>query len=128
MRRTALYGDGWLGIWCSPERYAAALTEIAARADAAGRPPPAHNGIQLWIGIDDDAARPARVSLKACSSFYRIPFERFEKYAPYGTPQRVAESLSRYGDAGCRLFNLMPIAADADTGIAAVAEIKRLLG
>ena len=59
--------------------------------------------------------------------FYRIPFERFEKYAPYGTPQRVAESLSRYGDAGCRLFNLMPIAADADTGIAAVAEIKRLL-
>ncbi len=127
MRRTALYGDGWLGIWCSPERYAAALAEIAALADAAGRAPPALNGIQLWIGIDDDAARARARLAKGMQQFYRIPFERFEKYAPYGTPQRVAEALSRYRDAGCRLFNLMPIAADPAAGIAAVAEIKRLL-
>jgi alkanesulfonate monooxygenase SsuD/methylene tetrahydromethanopterin reductase-like flavin-dependent oxidoreductase (luciferase family) len=128
MRRTALYGDGWLGIWCSPQRYAQALTEIADRAAEAGRPAPAHNGIQLWIGIDDDAAHARARLAKGMESFYRIPFDRFEKYSPYGTPEAVAEALARYRDAGCRLFNLMPVASDPEAGIAAVAEIKRLLG
>jgi alkanesulfonate monooxygenase SsuD/methylene tetrahydromethanopterin reductase-like flavin-dependent oxidoreductase (luciferase family) len=127
MRRTALYGDGWLGIWCSPERYRRALEEIADQAAQVGRPAPVHNGIQLWIGIDDDRAHARARLAKGMERFYRIPFDRFEKYSPYGTPAAVAESLARYRDAGCRLFNLMPIAADTDTGIAAVAEIKRLL-
>ena len=112
MRRTALYGDGWLGIWCSPQRYAQALMEIADRAAEAGRSAPAHNGIQLWIGIDDDPARARARLAKAMEQFYRIPFERFEKYSPYGTAEVVAEALARYRDAGCRLFNLMPVAAD----------------
>ena len=127
MRRTALYGDGWLGIWCSPQRYAQALAEIAQLAARAGRPVPSHNGIQLWIGIDDDAAHARARLAKAMERFYRIPFERFEKYSPYGTPAVIADALARYRDAGCRLFNLMPIAADPEEGIAAVAEIKRLL-
>ncbi len=127
MRRTALYGDGWLGIWCSPQRYATALREIADRAAAAERPAPAHNGIQLWVGIDDDAARARARLAKAMQRFYRIPFERFEKYSPYGTAAVVAEHLAQYRDAGCRLFNLMPVAANPEAGIAAVAEIKRLL-
>jgi len=128
MQRTALYGDGWLGIWCSPQRYAQALTEIAVRAAAAGRPAPMHNGIQLWIGIDNDPAKARGRLAKGMERFYRMPFERFEKYSPFGTPEVVAEALSRYRDEGCRLFNLMPVAADPETGIAAVAEIKRLLG
>jgi alkanesulfonate monooxygenase SsuD/methylene tetrahydromethanopterin reductase-like flavin-dependent oxidoreductase (luciferase family) len=128
MQRTALYGDGWLGIWCSPQRYAQALAEIAARAAAMGRPVPMHNGIQLWIGIDNDPAKARARLAKGMERFYRIPFERFEKYSPFGTPEVVAEALARYRDAGCRLFNLMPVAADPETGIAAVAEIKRLLG
>ena len=127
MRRTALYGDGWLGIWCSPQRYAQALAEIAHLAARAGKPVPSHNGIQLWIGIDDDAAHARARLAKAMERFYRIPFERFEKYSPYGTPAVIADALARYRDAGCRLFNLMPIAADPEEGIAAVAEIKRLL-
>ena len=127
MRRTALYGDGWLGIWCSPQRYAQALMEIADRAAEAGRSAPAFNGIQLWIGIDEDPARARARLAKAMQQFYRIPFERFEKYSPYGTAEVVAETLARYRDAGCRLFNLMPVAADPETGIAAVAQIKRLL-
>ncbi len=128
MQRTALYGDGWLGIWCSPKRYADALAEIATRAAAIGRAAPTHNGIQLWIGIDNDPVKARSRLAKGMERFYRIPFERFEKYSPFGTPEVVAEALARYRDAGCRLFNLMPVAADPETGIAAVAEIKRLLG
>lgn len=128
IRRTARYGDGWLGIWCSPERYAQALAEIAREATACGRPPPPQNGIQLWIGIDDDRTRARARLAKGMEAFYRVPFERFEKYSPYGTAAAVADTLARYRDAGCRLFNLMPIAQDAAAGIEAIAEIKRRLG
>jgi alkanesulfonate monooxygenase SsuD/methylene tetrahydromethanopterin reductase-like flavin-dependent oxidoreductase (luciferase family) len=128
IRRTARYGDGWLGIWCSPERYAQALAEIAREATACGRAPPAQNGIQLWIGIDDDHAHARARLARGMQAFYRVPFERFEKYSPYGTAAAVADTLARYRDAGCRLFNLMPIAQDAAAGIEAIAEIKRRLG
>jgi alkanesulfonate monooxygenase SsuD/methylene tetrahydromethanopterin reductase-like flavin-dependent oxidoreductase (luciferase family) len=127
MQRTARYGDGWLGIWCSPQRYAQALAEIAHEAAACGRPAPAQNGIQLWIGIDDDRDHARARLAKGMEAFYRVPFERFEKYSPYGTAAAVADTLARYRDAGCRLFNLMPIAPDAAAGIEAIAEIKRRL-
>jgi len=127
MQRTARYGDGWLGIWCSPQRYAQALADIARAASLCGRTAPTQNGIQLWIGIDDDRAHARARLAKGMEAFYRVPFERFEKYSPYGTVASVADTLSRYRDAGCRLFNLMPIAPDAAAGIEAIAEIKRRL-
>jgi len=37
LRRTARYGDGWLGLWVSPRRYAQACAEIAREAQAASR-------------------------------------------------------------------------------------------
>ena len=127
LRRTARYGDGWLGIWSTPQRYAQTLADIANEAASLDRPAPGHNGIQMWIGIDDDRAYARARLAKAMQQFYRVPFERFEKYSPYGTAAAVAKALTAYRDAGCRLFNLMPVAADPDAGIAAVAEIKRLL-
>ena len=61
-------------------------------------------------------------------NFYHVPFERFEKYSPYGTAAEVADFLARYRDAGCELFNIMPIAETDAAGIDAVAEIRARLG
>ena len=36
---------------------------------------------------------------------YRTPFERFEKYSPYGEPAEIADFLAAYVEAGCRFFN-----------------------
>ena len=60
-------------------------------------------------------------------NFYRIPFERFERYSPYGTPSEVAEFLRPYVDAGCSAFNLIARAQDEPTAIRGTAEVKRLL-
>ena len=49
--------------------------------------------------------------------FYRIPFESFERYSPYGTPAEVAEFLQPYVEAGCSAFNLIPRARDAATAL-----------
>jgi alkanesulfonate monooxygenase SsuD/methylene tetrahydromethanopterin reductase-like flavin-dependent oxidoreductase (luciferase family) len=128
LRRAARHGDGWLGIWSSAERYAATLARIREMASEAGRSePPARNGIQIWIGIDADRARARERLAKAMTAMYRIPYERFEKYSPYGTPEEVADFLAPYVDAGCREFNLMAVAENTETSIDAVAEIRRRL-
>jgi hypothetical protein len=61
-------------------------------------------------------------------AFYQLPFERFEKYCPYGTVEDVAEFLAPYVAAGCREFNLLAQAADDDRAIADTARVRRLLG
>jgi hypothetical protein len=60
-------------------------------------------------------------------AFYHLPFERFERYCPYGTAEDVAEFLGPHTAAGCTEFNLIPQAPDHDYAIAGPAEVKRLL-
>lgn len=127
LARCARYADGWLSIWCSPERFGDAVAKVTERAKRLGRPVPRLHGLQTWVGIDDDPALARRRLAAGMESFYKVPFDRFEKYAPYGTPADVAAALTPYRDRGCRLFNLMPVAADSDAGIEGIAEVKRLL-
>lgn len=129
LERAARFGDGWLAVWVSPERFAKAIASVNARALELGRPVPRQHGLQLWVGIDADKNRARARLAKGMEQFYHVPFERFEKYSPYGSAAQVAEFLARYRDAGCELFNIMPIAATDAAGIDAVAEIRtRLAG
>jgi hypothetical protein len=60
-------------------------------------------------------------------AFYQMPFEPFERYSPFGTPEHVAEFLSPYVDAGCSTFNVIPCASDMEAAIASVGEVRKLL-
>jgi len=126
--RTARHGDGWLGVWCSPSRYAQVLARIDEEAERTGRPGVRwQHGLQVWIGVDEDAARARERLATGMQSMYRIPFERFEKYSPWGGPDRIAEFLSPYVEAGCTSFNLMAVAESTERAIDAVAEVKQRL-
>ena len=127
LARAARHGDGWLGVWTSPQRFGQAVEDIAERARALGRKSPEAHGMQIWCGFDDAVDRARARLAKRMESFYQVPFERFERYAPAGTPAAVAEALLPYLRAGCRRFNLMPVAASEEAGIDAVAEVARLL-
>jgi len=128
VRRAAVYGDGWLGLWNSARRFAEVTASIDEQAVAAGRRdhPRAH-AMQVWCGIapDRDDAR-SRLS-SAMEGFYQIPFERFERYSPYGSPEEVADFLAPYVAAGCASFNLIPQSPDTATAVEGAAEVKRLL-
>jgi len=55
---------------------------------------------------------------------YRIPFERFEKYCPYGPPDQIADFLAGYVAAGARDFNVMAVAASSEAAVEGVAAIR----
>jgi alkanesulfonate monooxygenase SsuD/methylene tetrahydromethanopterin reductase-like flavin-dependent oxidoreductase (luciferase family) len=128
VRRAATLGDGWLGIWISPRRYTEVNDQIAERAAQAGRDSDGfEHALNVWCGFatSREAARePLATSMQA---FYQMPFEPFERYSPYGTPEDVAAFLHPYVEAGCSAFNVIPCAGDDETAIAAVGELRALL-
>jgi alkanesulfonate monooxygenase SsuD/methylene tetrahydromethanopterin reductase-like flavin-dependent oxidoreductase (luciferase family) len=131
LRRAARAGDGWLGIWNSPARFgqaASVIADEAARLGRVGADAPVRHAMQVWCGFGDSpgAARPALA--EAMQAMYTIPFERFEKYSPYGTPTEVAAFLGDYVDQGCTSFNLIPVTRDPELvidGAVAVGDLLR---
>jgi alkanesulfonate monooxygenase SsuD/methylene tetrahydromethanopterin reductase-like flavin-dependent oxidoreductase (luciferase family) len=126
--RAARLGDGWLAIWVSPRRFAAAREQIILEAAAAGRNPSGfEHALNVWCGFGA-TREAARVPLAAqMHGFYHMPFEPFERYSPYGTAEHIAEFLSPYIDAGCSAFNVIPCADDDETALAGVSEVRKLL-
>ena len=77
--------------------------------------------------MDPDKSRARERLAKAMQAMYQIPYERFERYSPYGSPSEIADFLAPYRDAGCRLFNVMPVASSSEASIDAVCELKERL-
>jgi alkanesulfonate monooxygenase SsuD/methylene tetrahydromethanopterin reductase-like flavin-dependent oxidoreductase (luciferase family) len=128
LRRAGVHGDGWLGVWVSPERFRAATTEVESVAAAAGRSGVKwHHGLHVWCGFGSDPNDATPRLANAMERLYRVPFANFDRYSPRGTPEDVAEALIPYLDAGCRSLNLIPTACDIDESIEAVAAVRRLL-
>jgi alkanesulfonate monooxygenase SsuD/methylene tetrahydromethanopterin reductase-like flavin-dependent oxidoreductase (luciferase family) len=128
LRRVARHGDGWLGLWVSPRRYADATALIGKYAAEAGRAATTwQHAMHVWCGLGaaPDAAR-SRLSA-AMEGFYRIPFGKFERYCPCGTPEQVAAGLRPYVAAGCRSFNLIPVADSERAAIDGVDAVRSLL-
>jgi alkanesulfonate monooxygenase SsuD/methylene tetrahydromethanopterin reductase-like flavin-dependent oxidoreductase (luciferase family) len=128
VRRVGRLGDGWLGLWNSPRRFAEAVELAATEADHVGRTdPPSRHAMQVWCGLAETKDTARACLAPAMEAFYQIPFERFERYSPYGTPEDVAEFLLPYVEAGCRSFNLIPQSPEDDEAVGASARVKALL-
>ena len=128
VRRAGRYGDGWLGIWVSPERFARATAEAESVADEDGRTGVDwHHGMTVWCGFGQNSADGTRAVASAMESLYTLPFDRFARYVPAGTPAEVAEALRPYVEAGCHTFNLLPQSLDVGSIPEAVGEVRRLL-
>jgi alkanesulfonate monooxygenase SsuD/methylene tetrahydromethanopterin reductase-like flavin-dependent oxidoreductase (luciferase family) len=128
VRRAARFGDGWLGVWVSPKRYAGVVEQINEEASAVSRDPRGfEHAINVWCGFAEERESARALLADGMQTFYQMPFEPFERYSPYGTPAEVAEFLRPYIDAGCSAFNIVPCAQDAEAAVAAVGELRELL-
>jgi alkanesulfonate monooxygenase SsuD/methylene tetrahydromethanopterin reductase-like flavin-dependent oxidoreductase (luciferase family) len=124
-RRAAALGDGWLGIWVSPKRYAVVTEQIASHAER--EPDTFQHALNVWCGFGSTREAARAPLAEGMQDFYQMPFEPFEKYSPCGTAEDVAEFLTPYIDAGCTTFNVIPCADDDETAIAAVGQVRKLL-
>ncbi len=122
--RTGRFGDGWMGAWCSVRRFEEASGIIRQAAEEAGRTDVDwQHGYQPWVGVADTADAARALVADAMEKFYHVPFGKFERYVPFGTPEDVAAMLVPYRDAGCRIFNLKVVAATDTESIAATGII-----
>ena len=129
LTRTATFGEGWLGVWCSATRFSQAVHSVTEQAEALGRSDVDWmHGYQPWVGLDRHDSGAAHTAVKdGMEAFYRIPFEKFERYTPSGTPAEVAEQLAPYIEAGARLFNIKVCATHAEEEVALRAELVAAL-
>lgn len=128
LRRTARYGDGWTAIWVSPRRMREAREKIDEWAAQAGRDPAGIElGLQLWYAVDDDPEEARRLLARRMEGFYQIPYERFERYSPYGRPEEIAQFLAPYLEAGCRHVNLVGAQRSQDEVVQAALAVRDAL-
>jgi alkanesulfonate monooxygenase SsuD/methylene tetrahydromethanopterin reductase-like flavin-dependent oxidoreductase (luciferase family) len=126
LRRAGRFGDGWFGIWVSAQRYAAACATVDDAGRDHGRTDVAwRHALNVWIGVGDDPGEARAHLAPAMERFYGIPYERFERWSPAGTPDDVATFLVPYVHAGARLINLIPAGRDLEHEIAASSAIRR---
>jgi probable F420-dependent oxidoreductase len=128
LRRAARYGDAWIAVWVSAQRMHEAREKIDEWATAAGRDPARIRlGLQLWHAVDDDRDQARERLARRMEGFYQIPYERFERYAPYGQPEEIAEFLTPYLEAGCDHLNLLSIQSSQEEVVQAALAVKEAL-
>jgi alkanesulfonate monooxygenase SsuD/methylene tetrahydromethanopterin reductase-like flavin-dependent oxidoreductase (luciferase family) len=129
LRRTGRYGDGWVGIWISPDRFATAVDRVAEEAERAGRENVAwqHN-MTIWCGLGPDRARAEQAVRDAMQSVYRLEPDVFARWCPAGTPADIAEFIAPYLEAGATSVSLIARGQDFAETIESVAEVRRLVG
>jgi alkanesulfonate monooxygenase SsuD/methylene tetrahydromethanopterin reductase-like flavin-dependent oxidoreductase (luciferase family) len=127
IRRTAAYGDGWLGIFCSARRFAATVERVRAAAAELGRPAPSWFGLSLWCGLDADGARARERLVHRLEALYNLPAEKFQHVTAAATPEQVAARLAPYVEAGAGHLTLVTVADSVHHGIDLAAEVRRLL-
>jgi probable F420-dependent oxidoreductase len=116
LTRAGRQGDGWVSYVVQPERYAQGVDKIRAAAAAAGRRLDdfafAHLGF-ITVGRDWESAKA--VWAQHLSRRYAQDFEPLaRKYGIIGTPEQCAETLARFGAAGCNYVLVNPIGDPKD--------------
>jgi probable F420-dependent oxidoreductase len=126
--RAGRYGDGYTGIWQSVERFRQAKEVIAEAALAAGRDPgEIEPGIQFWTSVAPEREVARALVSHGMESTYRLGFERFERYTPFGSAAEVAERIAPYVEAGARHVNLIHVQDSAEENIERGAEVRAAL-
>ncbi len=103
MRRAATLGDGWNPYMYTPEQTRESYSAVKAMAEEAGRTLPDDFGWSCftYCSMDDDVDKARDKAIEVLSYRYNQPFEKIvDKYVAFGPPARIAETLSRYVEAG----------------------------
>ena len=129
LRRAGRLADGWIGIWNSARRFEEATAIIDDAAAAAGRRNVEwQHAMQVWCGIGDDPATGRGVARSDHGRHVQHPVRTIRALQPLRCPRQPSpNSWRRTSRPVAARSTCSPCAADLDTAVAGVAEIRRLL-
>ena len=127
VRRTAAYGDGWLGIFCSARRFGETVERIRDATAELGRSAPSWFGLSMWCGLGSEGDRARALLGRRMQALYNQPPEKFRHVTAAGTPVQVAEKLAPFVEAGAEHLTIVTVADSVHDGIDLAAEVRRLL-
>jgi len=126
--RAGRYGDGYTGIWQSLERFGQAQEIIREAATNAERPPDGIEfGMQFWTAVAGSREEARTLVSTSMEGMYRVPFDRFERYTPFGAAAEVAEFIAPYVEAGARHINLVLAQPSPEENVLRAVEIQEAL-
>jgi probable F420-dependent oxidoreductase len=105
LRRIGRMTDGWMSYVITPEMFRQGLEKIASAAAAAGRVFDRGFGTAhlLFTRIDDTYEKALDAATATLSQRYGMDFRKAAaRYCALGPPNRVAESIVRFHEAGVR--------------------------
>lgn len=112
MERVLCHGEGWLGLFVSPEGVARRRERLTELATWLTRPAP-RVGVVLFVNVNDAAPELAEAEAgRILNSQYGFPPEKAARHVLAGTEEQVAAMLGAYAEAGVDQFVLFPAAAD----------------
>jgi alkanesulfonate monooxygenase SsuD/methylene tetrahydromethanopterin reductase-like flavin-dependent oxidoreductase (luciferase family) len=113
IRRVARLGDGWLASAynTSPEAFGAARQGLSDELAARGRDPGGFPNalVTMWTWITEDAREADRVLRDVLAPLLKRDPDTLRDQLCVGPPERCAELLSRYAQAGCERVHLWPV-------------------
>lgn len=123
LERAAKFGDRWDGIFLTVDKYSELNSKLSALSRPFGRE--LGTGLVVWACVGSEHEAKCLIS-KAMSSFYQVPFEKFSKFALWGEPERIADRLREFVDAGASEISLIPV-GDLSHQIELLAELTSLV-
>ncbi len=113
LARVARAGDGWLASAynTTPERFAAARTDLAQALEGRGRDATGFpNALAtMWTWVSQDRAEGDRVLADVLAPILRRDPDELRGQVCVGPAEHCAELLSRYAEAGCQRVYLWPL-------------------
>ncbi|WP_236790862.1 LLM class flavin-dependent oxidoreductase [Amycolatopsis sp. GM8] len=127
LRRTARFGQGWLGGFCSPERYARSAAEIARQCEAIDRDPATVvRGHVISACVADSTGEGRRMARDHLTRRYGQDFPEhvIERYCLAGDGDSIRERAQEYFDAGVEhlVFQIVTPASELPAQATALME------
>jgi alkanesulfonate monooxygenase SsuD/methylene tetrahydromethanopterin reductase-like flavin-dependent oxidoreductase (luciferase family) len=124
LARTARFGDGWLGAFVTPERYAERWSALGSLAADAGRAPEELTpGLHVYIRVDDDADRAWREASAFIGDVYAIDPEPMRRYCIAGNADQCAEEIAAFVEAGVTHVICRIAGSDLEDQMARIMEV-----
>lgn len=126
VRRTVRHGDGWMAVWLTPEKLAERVAHLKETAEAMGRPVP-EVLMMVFTNVCDDLTKGRAESDGLYRGQYQLDYERVGHWQAIGPPERMAEQLAPFADAGADGYVFVPASPDYLGQYERLAEVKALL-